>query len=291
MPLNNFKSYINKAINFGYNSFNLTPVIGECMTDPSLMTKLEYLEGHKGVLDYYFCTNFSLATLSLIKDISKLSKLRSFAVSIYGHDLTSFLNITNGSEADYKAIKKNLYHLLNTNELIPKSEIRIRSVKFFDLDEHDSDICKIIKLLKARGLRIRVPERFQNWGGLIKQAAIEKQNLKYKQAIPKKSPCVFIFYKPTILPDGRINVCAEGDASGNHVIGNLEDENFREVYSINNERYLKFLNLQMSAAFCNHCKACTAYRGIEQDWYTYLLHHKDFISLKQFGSWLENKIL
>ena len=59
MPNELFFDIVEKAYKFGFTVFNVTPMIGEVLTDPGFLQKLDFLEAHVGVKSFSFCTNLS----------------------------------------------------------------------------------------------------------------------------------------------------------------------------------------------------------------------------------------
>lgn len=287
MPYNEFTGYIDKAVHFGFNTFNLTPLIGESLIDPTFLKKLSYLENRQDVIEYYFCTNLSLADARLFNTIKNLEKLCSFSISIYGHDQESYTKITRSDLHWYQNILTNLHTLIQTPEIHDKTELRVRSFNTFDLLNCDSELCRLIKQLDLLGVRVRVPNEYQNWSGIVPQSQLFHNKLTPKENIQfKKEPCVFVFFKHTILPDGSINACSAGDGNGKFVIGNIGRQNFEEIYSRRNSIYTSLIQSHLNANFSDVCQSCTAYRPLSADWYSYKFHRRPFISLSEFFNWL-----
>ena len=287
MPYNEFTGYIEKAVHFGIDNFNLTPLIGESLMDPTFLKKLEYLESRNDVAEYYFCTNLTKANDAFFNFIRKLEKLRSFSISIYGHDQQSFKHTTRSDFNWYQNVINNLYKLIECSEIYHKTELRIRSVNTFDLMNCDSEICQLTKQLEVLGVRIRVPKEYQNWSELVPQGQlIENQLIPKKNIQYKKEPCVFLFFKHTVLPDGSINACSAGDGNGSFVIGNLRHQAFEDIYSRQNSIYINLLRSQLNGNFNKVCQSCTAYRPLSADWYSYKFHRKPSVTLSEFFNWL-----
>ena len=58
MPNEKFFEIINNATELGYDTFGLTPIVGEVFVDKNFLKKLNFLENHKKVKNYHFFTNF-----------------------------------------------------------------------------------------------------------------------------------------------------------------------------------------------------------------------------------------
>ena len=289
MPFSTFAAVVDKATAFGFETFNLTPLVGESLTDPDFLHKLHHLERHPGVFDFYFCTNLTLADNAFFASIGGLKKLRWLSISIYGHDAESFYRITGAGPRTYRRLLDNLRHLCRQRVLLPRTELRLRSVDSFELDACDSELCDVVRQLVAEGVRLRVPKVYQNWGGLIESSQLKNLQIALMDSgDPKSEPCVFPFFKPTVLPDGRLNACSAGDGNAALIIGDLKRQSFDEIYSPANNTYMELLEAHLAGRFDPPCRACTGYRAISADWYSYTFHRKPFVSLAEFRTWLSD---
>jgi sulfatase maturation enzyme AslB (radical SAM superfamily) len=283
MPLDDFKENIEKAIHFGFDTFNLTPMLGEPMKDPLFIERLTFLDRHQGVHDYYFSTNLTLANDQIFAVISDLKKLRWLSISVYGHDRQSFQDITRTSGRLYSRLLRNLHLLSKHRALFPVTEIKMRSRESFDLNTHQSELCAVITQLRDNGVRIRVPKAFSNWAGLVDTAELEKRSMRPKIISgPKTAPCVFLFYKPVILPSSQLNACSAGDGNANFIIGSLKENDFAEILSSSNPAYMHLLQSHIRGDFNDICMQCTAYRSIHEFAHSYRYHRKPRVSLAQF---------
>ena len=100
-------------------------------------------------------------------------------------------------------------------------------------------------------------------------------------------PCSFLFYKPTVLPDGRLNACYADDGNATMVIGDLSRQGFEEIYSLRNDAYVELLVSQLEGRWSPSCRACTGYRAVNDEHYSYAFHEKPFVSFAEFLDTLE----
>src|SRR5712692_863015 len=89
-----FKDCITQAIDMGYRRFELTPCTGDIFMDHHIFNKLDFLESNPDVTSYQFFTNFTIPKPRDIERLARLQKLSQLTISIYGHDLPSFIAIT-----------------------------------------------------------------------------------------------------------------------------------------------------------------------------------------------------
>ena len=290
MPNDRFFSVINRAVLFGYRTFNLTPLLGEVLLDPGFLEKIAYLEDHTGVNSFFFSSNLTHANEKFFAALDQTKKCQWFSVSLYGLNSADYQKMTGVNEELFTKTIENLKVMCTAKTLSGRSEIRLRGLGPRVATAHSTKATRVLDQLRQRGVQIRSGVRVMNWGGTIKRADIEGFDLEYKPLRPnKKLPCVFLLHKPNILPDGRVNACSCGDAHAQLSIGNLEDHAFLEIFSIENQAYMKILQSHFSGQFPTPCKVCSGYRPLDQFWYSYQYYDRDFISIQKFYDWLSHQ--
>src|SRR5688500_2655987 len=116
MPYDDFVDVVRQALELGYRRFELTPCTGDLFMDRSLMRKLEFLESEPRVESYEFFTNLTIPKPETVRKLAALKKLKHMTVSVYGHDLASFVAITEGTPKLYGRLKANLEALLEVKD-------------------------------------------------------------------------------------------------------------------------------------------------------------------------------
>ncbi len=279
-----FFAVVEKACAYGFEIFGLSPMVGEALTDPAFLEKLQFLEGHPRVAGYSFCTNLSLAGGAFLDSLKKLKKLRWLAVSVCGHTPSLFTAITGADEKLFRVVVRNLKCLTQWPRIGERFEVRLRTSASYRPEDADPELGTVLKDLAGRGVRVRVPhDRYSNWAGLITQDELSDAGITLKPARSKGNvPCTFLFYKHTVLPDGRLDACSTADAHAEMVIGDLTRQDFSEIYSLSNARWLDFIRRQCEGRFSRSCEACTDYRALTDDHYTYDFHQRARRSLRGF---------
>src|SRR5688572_17081549 len=122
MSYDAFVHTVEQALALGYRRFELTPCTGDVFMDKTLFAKLEYLEGHSQVDSYEFFTNLTIPKPDATRRLAALKKLKHLTVSVYGHDLPSFLAIAGGTPMLYKRLLANLDALL---EVMPQASFKV----------------------------------------------------------------------------------------------------------------------------------------------------------------------
>jgi hypothetical protein len=103
-----FKNCIDQAVDMGYRHFDLTPCTGDIFMDRGIFNKLAYMENAAGVASYGFFTNFTIPKSQDVKRLFDLAKLSDLAISIYGYDPKTFVEITQSTEKVYRRLVYNL---------------------------------------------------------------------------------------------------------------------------------------------------------------------------------------
>jgi hypothetical protein len=279
-----FVRVVTGACRYGFSRFGLTPMVGEALLDPCLPDKFEFLESRPDVAGYSFCTNFITADPSFIQSLLCLRKLQWLSISICGHDLESFTSLTGAGPEAFERLLDNLEHLSRAPSFPFPLELRVRTVRSFGPGALTSRLGRLLRRFAERKAQIRIPhDLYSNRGGLISAQDLAGVDITMKKEIPKgNSPCVFLFYKHTVLPDGRLNACYTGDVNATMVIGDLSRQTLEEVYSLHNEAWLRLIEGQLRGCFSGVCRNCTDYRSVADRHYSFRYHEKLSLRLSDF---------
>ena len=286
-----FFSIINKAIKFGYDTFGLTPIVGEVFVDKNFIDKLKFLENHPNVRNYSFFTNFTLANEQIIDELIKTKKIKELFISLYGHDLDSFLNVTKSNKKTYIELIKNLNYLQKRSVNIKfKLSFGLRTIRSFkSLETCESDLCKVLReIIKITKSHIQILKSFNTWGGLISNDDVEGIDMFINDPSKfyKNGACSLIFYKNQVMVDGIVNACACRDINATLKIGDLNIQTFDEIYSIKNKDYVNLIKTQQRGKFNSICTYCDFYRSIYKNYIVYDNYKKNQMSLKNFYQYL-----
>ena len=286
-----FFNTINKAINFGYDTFGLTPIVGEVFVDKNFIDKIKFLENHPKVKNYSFFTNFTLANEYIIDELIKTKKLKELYISLYGHDLDSFINITRSNKKMYNNLITNLNYLLKVSKKINFNlSFGLRTLRSFkSLENCNSDLCKVVKnIIKITKSPIQILKSFNTWGGLISKEDVKGIDMIINDPSDfyKNGACSLIFYKNQVMVNGIINACACRDIDATLKIGDLNTQSFDEIYSIKNIDYINLIKSQEKGNFNLICKYCDFYRSIYKNYNVYGKYKKKQINLKDFYKYL-----
>ena len=259
-----FFDYINQATDLGFRQFQLTPCTGDVFMDKNFFAKLEFLEAHDEVASYEFFTNFTLPNADSIERLSRLPKLVSMTVSIYGHDLESFVSITKSTEKVYRRLTENLRTLLALrDQFSQKLSIGFRSYRHLP----PTDSCELLQLLdqfRKANVPVRTSRIYNNWGGYITNEDVRGLDMQITEidSTYKKGACSLLFSQVQVTASGIVNGCACRDVDHTLRIGDLKQQPLRKILSTQNETYMQLINEQQQGQFREICRNCDFYKSI-----------------------------
>jgi len=262
-----FTGLMDEVASLGYRTIDLTPTTGEVFADKYFMDKLDYLEGLDGIDEYRFFTNFILPSESDVQRLVALRKLSKINVSIYGHDLDSFLAMTDSNANSRVRLTRNLQTLFDSvDDQSPALDFHLRTRKQFEgVDSSDDELCRLlVKLRDERGSAVYMNQWYDNWGGLVSQDDVEGLDIEIipEDDVEKNGACRLIFGANMIRSDGRVSACYCRDQDALLQIGHTEDTPLSELLSSKNIEMKKLIEKQQRGEFPDICKSCTEYRSI-----------------------------
>ena len=265
-----FWSGIDQASAMGYEEIALTPINGDVFMDKNFVSRLAYVE-NSTVKSHVFYTNFIAADEPAIVSILAMKKLRYLEISVYGHDLESFCNITSRGEAQYRRLSGNLGIL--EGHLAEKSDyleivVSLRTYRSFSFQtQPDNELLDIIDRLRKSGVSVGLSSRADNWGGDITDADIAdiKMDLIDGKDLYRKGPCGLPFDSVQVTATGNVNACACRDPRGTLTLGDLRTTPLAEIVSPRNPKWTKIINDHESGRFNDICGSCGFYQSIHDN--------------------------
>src|SRR5262245_42582337 len=254
-----------QAIELGYSRFELTPCTGDLFMDRTLMRKLDYLEQHPQVSSYEFFTNLTIPQQEPVERLADLRKLRHMTVSVYGHDLDSFIAITRGTEKLYSRLVANLEALLRVNgRATYELAIGLRSSRKRPKGA-TSELLALIERFRAAGVDIWIsPGIYNNWGGYISQQDVEGLDMYVNstEETYKYGACEKLFNSVQVTATGVVNACACRDVDATLSIGDVSTTALADIVSPDNPRYMAIIEEQQRGEFRPICRSCDFYKSI-----------------------------
>jgi sulfatase maturation enzyme AslB (radical SAM superfamily) len=279
-----FEDVVQQAVGMDYRSFELTPCTGDIFMDRHIFNKFRFLERHPEVESYLFFTNFTIPRKSDVENLFQLEKLRHLTVSIYGHDLPSFVAVTKSTETVYKRLIANLETLLACYRAKPiPLEICVRSTR--DAPRlPTSDLTRLVEKFKRAGVSVRKTNVYNNWGGYITQEDVKGLaiDVTSSEAMYKNGACVKLFTSVLVMATGIVNGCACRDVDATLRIGDLNKTPLREIISARNTAYMQLIEEQQRGEFRPVCQSCDFYKSIYHKRAEYVRNGMAMQSMEEF---------
>jgi hypothetical protein len=265
-----FQSGINQAASMGIDEIVLTPINGDIFMDRNIINRMKYIE-NSAIKSHLFYTNFIGADATSIAALMAMKKLCYMEISIYGHDLESFCNITGRGEAQYKRLINNLLNL--EQHYLKKSDtfqinIAIRTYRSYRLERKPgNELLDVIFRLSSLGVEISISSKIDNWGGDITQNDIAniQMDLCEGRYLYRKGPCGLPFDSVQITATGKVNACACRDPRGTLTLGDLQTAPLKEILSSQNKNWTKIVEDHQAGRFNDICASCGFYQSIHDE--------------------------
>jgi len=259
-----FSDCVDQALDMGLARYHLTPCTGDVFMDKGLFRKLEYLEKNPRVESYDFFTNFTIPAEDEIDQLLGLSKLKSMKISVYGHDLESFVAITKSTEKVYRRFLANLEALLARRSSVRfRLALGLRTTGSGGI-RGPSDLQQLMERFDEAGYRVNMKRVFNNWGGSITSADVEGLDIEVTdtRSTYKMGACTLLFTGVQVMATGIVNGCACRDVDATLRIGDLHEAPLSKVLSLQNPAYVRLIQEQQAGQFRPVCEGCDFYKSI-----------------------------
>ncbi|MBC8269336.1 MAG: SPASM domain-containing protein [Rhodospirillaceae bacterium] len=235
--------------------------------DKNIIKRMQYIEA-SAIETHLFYTNLIGANKASIESLFAMKKLSFMEISVYGHDLDSFRNITGRGEEQYRrlidnlAILESLYPLKSPDLNIV---IGIRTYRSFQFGKNPNNgLLEKIEILRKAGVKVGLSCQIDNWGGDITQSDIAdiEMDLSDGKNLYRKGPCGLPFDSIQITATGKVNACACRDPRGSLMLGDISNSPLADILSSKNEKWMKIISDHESGHFNEVCSSCGFYRSI-----------------------------
>jgi MoaA/NifB/PqqE/SkfB family radical SAM enzyme len=278
-----FFDCIEQALGLGFRRFELTPCTGDVFMDRGLFAKLEFLERHPAVAGYEFFTNFTIPDEPAVERLCELPKLRALSVSVYGHDLDSFLAITLANANAYRRLVANLERLLARGDRRRCAlGIFVRTTKSASRAA-PSELTRVLARFADAGVRVRRSRVDNNWGGYITKEDVRGLGIDIGgDATYKRGVCTLLLTHVQVLATGVVNGCACRDVDATLRIGDLNDTPLRAILSADNPAWVQLIREQQRGEFRPVCRSCDYYKSIYRRRWSRGLRAEAGVTLDEF---------
>lgn len=259
MPMPDFQEYIDQYISMGGKHISLTPIVGDPFVDRYLFDRLDYLYSLPQIESFYFFTNAILMTPEVSEKLLTYGDKLSVHVSWGGFDRDTYK--TNMGVDRFDLVCQNI------KTFIDKKRIANSSIGFYI-----GVRCPLSNCKGALWEEFRTYERdgllgihftdggYDSWAGKIKPEDLEKIGLVPLDMPYKRGACEFLFTKPVILANGKVNACASRDVEAELIVGDLKESNLSEVWT--GQGIEEIIERQERGDFPDVCKRCTCYISV-----------------------------
>jgi hypothetical protein len=260
-----FKDCVTQALELGYNEFDLTPCTGDVFMDRHLFDKLDFLDRDARVRKYGFYTNFTIPKTSHIESLHRFKKMSGLGISIYGHDLQTFKEITKSTETVYFRLVRNLQGLLRMREKHGLPLYFIFHTGADSLAGRSSELTAVLDQFKHAGCTVNIQKGlYNNWGGYVTDEDVKNLPIRIigPDVVPKNGACVRLFTAVQIMATGIVNGCSCRDADATLRLGDLHETPLRDIVSSRNPAYMSLIDEQENGTFRPICRSCDFYTSI-----------------------------
>jgi len=290
MPNELFFDCVSQAVELGYTRFDLTPSTGDVFMDKRVFEKLAYLDAHPEVEAYSFFTNLTIPKPESVAKLIGLRKLSQLTVSVYGHDLASFIAITKSTEQMYRRLLGNLDALLALKDRW-RFEVAIGFRSTFDVPrEEASELMHALRRYREAGVPVRPSHGvYNNWGGYISQADVAGLDMHITSTALtyKYGACVKLFDSVQVMASGVVNACACRDVDATLRIGDARKTRLADILTARNAEYMRIIDEQQQGRFRPVCAGCDFYKSIYHQRSEYRRHKPAMQTLQQFKARLD----
>ncbi len=215
--------------NWAYNDYDLTPCTGDVFMDRHLFDKLTFLDETPGVKGYGFYTNFAVPRLKDIDRLAALKKLSGIGISVYGHDLDTFLKISRTTEANLSsawcAISKQILAIHQRQKF--QMHVALHAGARLPSRPQERDHRSARPLQGSRRFDQAVEKCLTTTGAATcTQDDVRGLPIRVivgEDAVYKNGACVRLFTTIQIMATGIVNGCACRDADATLQLGDLTD--------------------------------------------------------------------
>ena len=267
MPMEIFQRAVREWEQLGGRSLNLTPTVGEVLTDPGFFEKLAFARGTR-IPDIRFYTNG--LNLHLNENWKKIVDGRPDAIliSLGGCDLASYRR-SFGVEG-YANLIEGIEHLLayDRQQGYPVDvTLAFRPVQSGWHLTGTADFRRVIRPHLGPRVRYTIKAGYDNWGGVITQAGLPWPMRLRPARRPLPLPCINLL-QPAVLPDGTLRCCAcriRDTDQDDLAVGNIQDAPIDTL--MKSPRYHALVRRYYENNRPPICQGCSLYHPISRPWF------------------------
>lgn len=228
MDFDLFRSVVKYFNDIGGGGLRLTPIVGDLLLDPGIMQKLEYAFQLPNIREFVLYTNGILMKRLVLEKIDR-KKMKGIYISFGGHDRKSYKEMM-GVDAYEKVIKN--VELLDDYR---KESYWDLSIYLCVREKESWDFFKSTALydwLESRNIQLSFTNKYDTWGGKISKELLDKGVEIHPPKQDKSEPCGILYNAPTVMWDGRLNLCGCRNMDGvdEFVPGSVRDKPLLDLW-------------------------------------------------------------
>lgn len=255
MSISKFAVVLQRLAEYGAMDLSLTPLVGDPLTDRTLVQKIRIARENEKVRSISFATNLVGLGKHNVQALL-VSGINSIVVSTSIGSREMFRRVYGVDR--YERALNNLVSLLSTNKELGepvKISVHLKCEKPFRQVYSSPDYQYIVKLYGSY-IGIADDEDYMNWTGLIPQDRAPR-GIKLKQVSDQTEPCEQLYTGLQVYSDGTVGACRCVDVNATLAVGDIFHQSLEEIW---NGQRLKSFRAQWKAGNVPQlCRGCTMY--------------------------------
>ncbi|WP_103669903.1 radical SAM protein [Pseudanabaena sp. BC1403] len=256
MPMHLFEKVVDDYIEMGGGAISLTPLVGEVLLDKLLLQRIDFVKSKKAITSLSVTTNALMAKNYTDYDLEIL--IRSFDqinISIYGLDREEYKLMT----------RRDMYdQVIDSIERILKFSQNNISFGFRHLKNRSKEDVQqwIDNLVSNTGKNVTIhssTSTYSNWSYFDTSISLPF-DASWSKVNVNKSQCLIPILSCQVMSNGDVSfcACANFNATGELMIGNIMENSLTEMYNSEKVRKLWDWETYGIPSFCQMCSFHTS---------------------------------
>lgn len=258
MPMDIFKKAVDDYVKIGGGALSLTPLVGEVFLDKLLMSRIDFVKPKSEITSLSVTTNALLAKRYKDEDLEKIvQSFDQINISIYGLDREEYKTMTNRDA--YEDVIKSIERIVGFSQ--DNVSFGFRHLR----DRSNEEVYDWVdNLVKKTGKNVKIHSRtntYSNWSYFDTSAPLPF-GASWSKANINMTQCLIPILNCQIMSNGDVSfcACANFNATGELMIGNIMETSLMDIY--NSEKVRKLWDYE-TYGVPNFCQTCSFHTPIE----------------------------
>ena len=255
LPIDLYQKIIDDFAAIGGGCVGLSALISDPLLDPHLIERIRYLERYASLEAHVFTNGIKFTHFSDQDLIYILDKLKHIDISIGGMNRGDYQQMFGVDMFDrvWESLER-LAKLREQSQANCRLILHVRTNKKRKVREDER-----LAYLRSLGYVVDdILDKFSDWGGIVKAEHLpEGASMAEVDNSKVSTPCLIPMTYLTVLPDGRVNVCACMDVTEDFIVGDLNDQSIVEIWQ--SPAYLEFRSSFRPGCVHRLCQHCSYY--------------------------------